>query len=454
MQPLTNFLIGTAYAVVAVAFVLGVMILVHEFGHYAVAKLCGVRVDVFSLGFGKRLFGFKRGDTDYRVSALPLGGYVKMAGENPMEVRTGDPGEFVSHPRWQRLLIAVAGPTMNVLLAVGIVTGVFMVHYSHDWYLDQPTRVGWVEENSPAAKAGLMPGDLITQIDGLSNPLWEDTRAKITISPQQALPITVQRGDQTISTTLTPNTYGPSQAGEAGLEPAAGITVEAMEENMPAYKAGIRKGDQILAINGIALHSIGELTHFLQQDKGKPVEITTMRGGKSSKYQMTPVLAPNGEGAERYRIGFSPGVPQHIDRLTFARAFSRSVEQNKKYALLLVELVEKMVQRKVSVKMMSGPIDIAKVSGEAAREPGWTPLLLLMAGISLNLGIFNLFPIPILDGGVILLLLIEGLMRRDISLHIKERIYQAAFVFLVLFAAMVIFNDITKSLPGLSGLLR
>jgi len=454
MQTLTSFLVGTAYAVVAVAFVLGVMILVHEFGHYAVAKLCGVRVDVFSLGFGKRLFGFRRGDTDYRISALPLGGYVKMAGENPMDARTGDPGEFVSHPRWQRLLIAVAGPTMNILLAVGIVTGVFMVHYSHDWYLDQPTRVGWVEENSPAAKAGLMPGDLITQIDGVSNPLWEDTKAKITISPQQPLPITLKRGDKSISSTLIPDTYGPSHAGEAGLEPAGGITVEGMEENMPAYKVGIRKGDEILAINGTALHSIGELTHFLQQDKGKPVEVTVMRAGKTSNYQMTPVLAPNGEGAERYRIGFSPGVRQHIDRLTFSEALSRSVETNKKYAFLLVELVEKMVQRKVSVKMMSGPIDIAKVSGEAAREPGWTPLLLLMAGISLNLGIFNLFPIPILDGGVILLLLIEGLMRRDISLHIKERIYQAAFVFLVLFAAMVIFNDITKSLPGLSGLLR
>jgi len=167
MQSLINFLI----ALVAVAFVLGVMILVHEFGHYAVAKLCGVRVDVFSLGFGKRLLGFRRGDTDYRISALPLGGYVKMAGENPMEARTGDPGEFMSHPRWQRLLIAVAGPSMNILLAVGIVTGVFMVHYSHDWYLDQPAHVGWVEDNSPAAKAGIEPGDIIVKIDGMSNPL-------------------------------------------------------------------------------------------------------------------------------------------------------------------------------------------------------------------------------------------------------------------------------------------
>ena len=435
------------------AFVLGVMILVHEFGHYAVAKMCGVRVEVFSLGFCKRLLGFRRGDTDYRISALPLGGYVKMSGENPMEVRTGDPGEFMSHPRWQRFLIAIAGPAMNVILALGIVTAVYMIHYEHDWYLDQPSRVGWVDENSPAAKAGLKPGDLITQIDGESNPLWEDTRAKIAISPGQAIPLVVKRSDQTLNTTVTPDTYGPSRIGEAGLEPAAGVVVDSVEKDMPAYKAGIRQDDEILAINGIGLHSIGELTHFLQENKGKPVEVTAMRDGKVAKYDMTPVLAPDGTGHEKYRIGFVPGVRQAVDKLPFPKALSRSVEQNKKYAMLLIELVEKMVQKKVSVKMMSGPIDIARVSGEAAREPGWTPLLLLMAGISLNLGIFNLFPIPILDGGVILLLFIEGIIRRDISIHIKERIYQAAFVFLVLFAAMVIFNDITK-LPGISNLMR
>ncbi|HKU23998.1 MAG TPA: RIP metalloprotease RseP, partial [Candidatus Sulfotelmatobacter sp.] len=373
-------LISVVIALVAMAFVLGVMILVHEFGHYAVAKLCGVRVEVFSLGFGKRLVGFRRGDTDYRISALPLGGYVKMSGENPMEARTGDPGEFMSHPRWQRFLIAIAGPAMNVVLALGIVTGVYMIHYEHDWYLDQPSRVGWVDENSPAAKAGLKPGDLIAQIDGESNPLWEDTRAKIAISPGQAIPLVVKRGDQTLNTVVTPDTYGPSRIGEAGLEPAAGVVVDSVEKDMPAYKAGIRTDDEILAINGIGLHSIGELTHFLQDNKGKPVEVTAMRDGKVSKYDMTPVLAPDGTGHEKYRIGFAPGVRQAIDKLPFPKALSRSVEQNKKYAMLLIELVEKMVQKKVSVKMMSGPIDIARVSGEAAREPGWTPLLLLMAG--------------------------------------------------------------------------
>lgn len=449
MQALTNFFI----AILAVAFVLGVMILVHEFGHYAVAKLCRVRVDVFSIGFGKRLAGFRRGDTDYRISALPLGGYVKMAGENPMEARTGDPAEFMSHPRWQRLLIAIAGPTMNILLAIGIVTGVYMIHYEHDWFIDQPTRVGWVDENSPAAKAGIKPGDLITALDGLTNPIWEDTKNKIAISPAQPLPVTVQRGNQTLSMTLTPDTVGPSRIGEAGLEPITGVVVDEIESNMPAFRAGIRQGDQILAINGLQMNVARELTEFLQKNKDRPVEVAVMRDGRVSNYEMTPVLASNNEGGQQYRIGFLPGVRQHVDKLPFGEALSRSVEQNKKFAMLLVELVRKMVERKVSVKMMSSPIEIARISGEAAREPGWTPLLMVMAGISLNLGIFNLFPIPILDGGLMLLLLIEGLMRRDISLHIKERIYQAAFVFLVLFAAMVIFNDITKSLPGLSKLL-
>jgi regulator of sigma E protease len=449
MQVLTNFSI----AVVAVAFVLGVMILVHEFGHYAVAKMCGVRVDVFSLGFGKRLVGFRRGDTDYRISALPLGGYVKMAGENPMEARTGDPNEFLAHPRWQRFLIAIAGPAMNILLAVGIVTAIFMIRYTHDWYLDQPTRVGWVEENSPAAKAGIKPGDLITQIDGVANPTWEDTKTKITISSSQTIPVVIKRNDQTINTTLIPEAFGPDAAGEAGLEPAAGIVVDGIETNMPAYKAGIRQGDEIVAINGIPLHTNRELTHFLQENKDKPVEISVVRAGKIEKYQMIPTLSADEQGAARYRIGFWPGVRQQVDKLRFPQALSRSIDQNEKYAMLLIELVQRMVERKVSVKMMSGPIEIARYSGEAAREPGWTPLLLLMAGISLNLGIFNLFPIPILDGGVIMLLLIEGLMRRDISLRIKERIYQAAFVFLVLFAAMVIFNDITKTLPGVTKFL-
>jgi regulator of sigma E protease len=297
-----------------------------------------------------------------------------------------------------------------------------------------------------------LPGDLIVQLDGLKNPLWEDTRAKIAINAGQTLPVVLKRGDSVVRTTITPDTYGPSHIGEAGVDPAEQITVAAIEENMPAYKAGVRKGDDIVAINGTGLHFIDGLTHYLQTNKDKPVELTAVRNGQPMQFTMTPVQTDTPTGDKVYRIGFTSMAHEHVDKLPFREALSRSIEQNKKYSLLLIELVQKMVQRKVSVKMMSGPIDIAKVSGEAAREPGWTPLLLLMAGISLNLGIFNLFPIPILDGGVILLLLIEGFIRRDISIQIKERIYQAAFVFLVLFAAMVIFNDLTK-IPAISKLL-
>jgi regulator of sigma E protease len=449
MQAISDLLITLA----AVGFVLGVMILVHEFGHYAVAKLCGVRVEVFSLGFGKRLWGFRRGDTDYRISALPLGGYVKMSGESPMEATTGDPGEFMSHPRWQRFLIAIAGPAMNILLAIGLLAAVFMLHYEREWFLDQPSQVGWVVENSPAARAGLKPGDTIQQIDGITNPAWEDTRTKIALSANQPMPLLVKRGDDTLKMTLVPDAEGPSHIGEAGVYPAEPIIVNSVEAGMPAAKAGMKVGDQIVAINGVKLYWIDGLLAFLEQNKTAPVQVTALRNGQQMTFAITPVLTEVQPGHPQYRIGFGHLHLEKVEKLPFPQALRSSLEQNKKYSLLMVELVQKMLERKVSVKLMDGPISIAKYSGEAVRQPGWTPLLMFMAAISLNLGIFNLFPIPILDGGVILLLLIEGLMRRDISLHIKERIYQAAFVFLVLFAAMVIFNDLTKTLPGLSKLV-
>ena len=161
---------GILIDIVAVAFILGFMILVHEFGHFAVAKLLGVRVEQFAIGFGTRLLGFKKGETDYRINLLPLGGYVKMSGENPMDERTGDPREFLSHSRWHRFLIAIAGPFMNIVLAIGLLTIVYMVHYEHATYMDQPTVIGWVEQDSAAAKIGLQRDDVITQVEGVQNP--------------------------------------------------------------------------------------------------------------------------------------------------------------------------------------------------------------------------------------------------------------------------------------------
>src|ERR1700719_3096033 len=206
---------GFFIAVLAVAVVLGFMILIHEFGHYAVAKLLGVRVEVFSIGFGKRLLGFRRGDTDYRVSAIPLGGYVKMSGENPMDERTGDPGEFLSHPRWHRFIIAIAGPAMNILFAVGLLTCVYMVHYEYPAVLDEPAVIGWVVQDTPAAKAGIQVGDRIARLEGIENPTWKQVDPKEALSPNQPLDVTIERGGKSFDKTIVPEAYGINQMGYA-----------------------------------------------------------------------------------------------------------------------------------------------------------------------------------------------------------------------------------------------
>jgi regulator of sigma E protease len=441
---------GFFIAVLAVAVVLGFMILIHEFGHYAVAKLLGVRVEVFSIGFGKRLLGFRRGDTDYRISAIPLGGYVKMSGENPMDERTGDPGEFLSHPRWHRFLIAIAGPSMNILLAIGLLTFVYMVHYEYPAVLDEPALIGWVLPDTPASKAGIQIGDRITRLDGIENPTWKQVDPKEALSPNQPLDVTIQRGGRSFEKTIVPEAYGVNQMGYAGWVPQEpSVTVTDLEKGMPAAKAGIKVGDEILTVDGQPIPAIEAMIETLKRTQGKPIEITVRRNGQVQTFTMQPVLAEvPGQPEKRYRVGLG-SLPMKVSALPLAAAFHKSVEQNKEGSLLILELVQKMIQRKISIRTIEGPIGIGRAAGEAASEKGWTPLMALTAAISLNLGIFNLLPIPILDGGVILLLFVESIMRRDISLQIKERIYQAAFVFLVLFAVMVIYNDLAKTLPGM-----
>jgi len=444
---MSDFLISVA----AVAVVLGFMILIHEFGHYAVAKLLGVRVEQFAIGFGKRLVGFRKGDTDYRINALPLGGYVKMSGENPMDERSGDPGEFMSHSRWHRFLIAIAGPSMNIMLAIFLLTAVYMVHYEYPVFLDKPAVIEGVKHDSPAAKAGLQPGDRIVKVDGIQNPTWEQLQPRVWLSPNQPLTVTIQRGAETFQKTIVPQAVTTSEVGSAGWYPEDPVIVDQIEADTPAAKAGMKTGDKIVAIDGQPLLSIEAMIDQLQQTKDKPVDVTVSRGSQTLSFQMTPVLSKIDDLKEkRYRLGFLNKGAMKVTTLPFAQALSLSLETNKKYSLLILELAKKIVQRKVSLKAVSGPIGIAQDAGYAAQQKGWTPLLELTAGISLNLGIFNLLPIPILDGGVIMFLLIEGLMRRDISMNIKERVYQAAFVFLVLFAVMVLFNDLTKTIPWMA----
>jgi regulator of sigma E protease len=442
-------------SLIAVVVILGFMILIHEFGHYAVAKWLGVRVEVFSIGFGKRLLGFRKGETDYRISAIPLGGYVKMSGENPMDERTGDPAEFLSHSRWDRFLIAIAGPAMNILLAVFLLTTVYMVHYEYPVFMDKPAVIDGVKANSAAAQADLQPGDRIIRIDGITNPTWEQVQPRVMISPNQPLAVTIQRGDKVLEKTITPKPVTSSEVGSAGWYPAEPVIVGKLDGDMPALKAGIREDDRVIAMDGKPLGSIEAMIEQLQQTKEKPVDLTVLRGNQTLNFHLQPVLSRTEDPKQqRYRLGFLNKEDTVVTRLPFTQAFTLSLRENKKYSFLLLELAKKLVEGKVSPRMVSGPIGIAQEAGYAAQQKGWTPLLALTSGISLNLGIFNLLPIPILDGGVIFFLLIESLMGHDISLRIKERVYQAAFVFLVLFAVMVIFNDLVKTIPGLAERLQ
>jgi regulator of sigma E protease len=444
-------LLSVLHTIFIMGVVLGFMILIHEFGHYAAAKYFGVRVEVFSIGFGKRLLGFTKGGTDYRISVIPLGGYVKMSGENPMDDRTGDPGEFLSHPRWQRFIIALAGPTMNVMLAVGLLTGVYMVHYEYPAWLDEAAVVGWVNPNAPAEKAGIQRGDRIVSVDGIQNPTWEQVNVKDALSPNQPLRYGIERDGKVVEKILIPEPTGPNQYGDMGWVPKqTSVTLTTVEPGMPAEKAGLKIGDQILTVNGQDIPHLAALIQMLTRSKDQPLEIQVLRAGQKLNFAVKPILDPGSSGqGPAYRIGVA-SVPTKVVKLNFADALKRSLSDNKKSSFLILELLQKMVQRKVSMRQVDGPIGIGSAVGQAAREEGWTPLLLITAAISLNLGIMNLLPIPILDGGVILLLFIESLVQKEISLPIKERIYQAAFVFLVLFAVMVIYNDLVKTLPGLT----
>jgi len=431
-------------SLIAVVAVLGFMILMHEFGHYAVAKWLGVRVEVFSIGFGKRLIGFRKGETDYRIAAIPLGGYVKMSGENPMDDRTGDPAEFLSHSRWHRFLIAIAGPAMNIILAIVLLTTVYMVHYEYPAVYDEPTVIGWVLKGSPAAKAGFQIGDRIARIDGTQNPTWEQVDLKEAMNPGEPVDVTIERNGQMLEKSVVPQPAGVDQIGVAGWAPKEdNVIITDLTPDMPAEKAGLKEGDRIIALDGKPVPALAAMVESLEVTKDKPIAINVLRDGQQTAFTVKSVLLE-----KRYRIGIG-SMQTKVKTLPFPAAFSLSLHENRQNALLILELVKKMVHGRM-LHSIEGPIRIGQAAGEAARRKGWTPLMGLTAAISLNLGIFNLLPIPILDGGVIMFLLIEGLMRRDISLRIKERVYQAAFVFLVLFAVMVIYNDLMKTIPGLA----
>src|ERR1700761_1279825 len=434
--------------------VLGIMVLVHEFGHFAVAKLCGVRVETFSIGFGPRLFGWRRGDTDDRLSLLPLGGYVKMSGDVPGELPTGDPGEFNAHPRWQRVLIALAGPFANFVLSFVLLTLAGMFHHEVDQYLEGPAIVDYVTLNSQASKLGIAPGDVITQFAQDRNPSWDRIRIDGNLNLNRDVPFAFLHDGREVKTTLHVAHTGNGEFGlddllALGLYPAMqpSLGVLNVTAGDPAARAGMRAGDQVTQIDSLKLHSVLTLLAYLKDRDGLPSTIYVTRNGQPLTFNVTPQKLDNGQGDVQYRIGFqNENPPVKVVQLPLGSAMVQSFKDNTDNSTLIIRVLKGMFTRQVSVRSLSGPIGIAQQIDIATQLGFWT-LVQLMSAISLNLGIFNLLPIPILDGGMILFLAIESIMRRDLNQEIKERVYQVAFVCLIVFAVFVIFNDITKLHP-------
>jgi regulator of sigma E protease len=426
------------YVIDVVAFVIGLgfLIFAHEAGHFLVAKLFRVRVLVFSLGFGKRLFGFHRGDTDYRVSIFPLGGYVRMAGDTPDESRPGDPAEFLSKPKWQRFLILFAGPGMNLLIAIGVVAAAAM-HGTEE--VNIKPVVGSVEAKSPAARAGLQPGDRITAINGDQMTEFDDLKLAITVHANSPLRVDYQRNGVARTTTLTPASeetdYGP--VGRAGIVPYIEPVIGNVLPNSAAEKFGVHAGDRVVMANGKPVTQFYDLTDAVT--KGSAVSLVLQRGALQ-----VPVAFPAApvDPKDPYRGMYPPSV---IRKLSLISAVGYSVDENFKMLKYAGIAIARIFRGEGSVKELSGPVSIARISGDMFRA-GLLKFIGLVAMISLQLGVMNLLPIPVLDGGHIFILLIEGAARRDLSMTVKERIQQLGFAVLAALMIVVIYNDVVTNM--------
>ena len=425
---------------------IGVMINIHEAGHYVAARWFDVKIEAFSFGFGTRLFGFRRGETDFRFSAIPFGGYVKMAGEQATDENLDDPRSFMAKPRWQRLIIAFAGPFMNMVLAVAILTGMYMVRFERVSDADMQANIGHVMADSPAAKAGLQDGDRIVKLDGKNDPTWEDVGLKEVTGAFQAMHLTIERNGRRFDVTVTPVLSERLGVGYAGWDERGEIQFGSVEKGYPADKAGLKEGDLLLTVNGQPVRSRVKFHQITESSNGKPLELEFLRQGQKHTITVYPVWDKL-DGPPRWMIGVKADPKTIVSKLSLPAALRESLHENLVGALMMERVLEGMVERRLSAKNLTGPIGLIKVSGDAARN-GAADFLALMQMVSLQLAIFNLLPIPVLDGGTILMLLIEMTMRRDLSLNVKEMVFRVGFVCIMMLVAFVIYNDISRYLPA------
>lgn len=426
---------------------IGIMIVIHELGHYWAGLFFDVKIEAFSFGFGPRLFGVKRGETDFKVCALPLGGYVKFSGELPGEEGYDDPRSLLNKPRWQRMIVAFAGPFMNIILSIGLMTGLLMNHHEREAAADQPARIGYIAPDSPAAKGGLLPGDLILKAGDKDDPTWSDVRLASMSYVNEPLPLVVEREGKTRVLQITPGMDERAGMPVTGWEPKTDVLIDGVDPKMDAAKQGLQAGDRFVSINGVTVDALSKVHEQVRNSEGKPLQIVYRRAGKDATVHVTPTFnKPPDTPKGRYMIGVAMTIPTVAVKLGLGEAFQQSLSENRKFAGLLYSTLQGIVTARVSAKSLEGPIGIARVARREAKQ-GLLSFVSLMSMVSLNLAVFNLLPIPILDGGVMVLLAIEMIFRRDLSLQVKEMIFRVGFVFLMFLVVFVFYNDIAKLIP-------
>ena len=426
-------------SIAAFTFVLGVLVFVHEMGHYLMARRIGIRVLTFSLGFGPKLLTVRRGDTDYCISAIPLGGYVKMAGENPDDVRAGADDEFLSKTKWERFQVLIMGPTMNILLAFVVMAVVLYQGADVPAYEEQPPIVGYVMEASPAEQSGIRVGDLILSIGGRPVQTWEELFVTVMPRAERELEVVLRRGLQEVTTQVTPEAQTQFQVGDLGVVPIMQPQILNVMTGDPADLAGIRPRDVITAVNDEPITRDNPFVETINANADVALMLTVVRGGQTLKIEVTPALRGN---VGLIGVELSPFEVRTIEPGPL-QAIQMSFEKNYAWSGLIFQTLGGLLTSETSPKQLVGPLGIAQLSGGAA-QIGLVALFTLMAMISLNLGILNLLPIPVLDGGHIFIMALEGLSRRDFSVRIKEKIQLAGFVVLLMLMVTVIYNDLTR----------
>ena len=426
--------------ILAFLFVLGVLIFVHELGHFLVARLYGVRVLRFSLGFDPRLVSVNRGGTEYSIGIIPLGGFVRLAGETVDDKRTGAPDEFLSKSKWVRFQVYLAGPVMNMLLALVLLTITLLRGADVPIFQSSPPVIGAVAPGSPAERTGLRAGDRIVRIGDRAVATWDDLDQAVMPRANRELEIVALRDGREIQARITPESVGRFEVGNLGIVPIMRPQIETITPGSPAERAGLQHGDVLLAVNGQPVDRDKTIA-VLQRSAGVPVTLTIERTG--AKQDVTVVPEKHGD-VGMIGAGILPWEVRRIEP-NLSQAVVMSFQRNWETTVVIGRTVSGLFHGETPVRQLMGPVAIAQLSGNAV-QLGWKYLLEFMAMISLNLGLINLLPVPVMDGGQIAILAFEGLTRRDLSMKVKERILVAGAALIVLLMATVIYNDIARLL--------